>query len=247
MTSADCQPRIVRAAPFAARIAVLLSGIPGRRWIRIGASAGLWKSLCSFTPGCQQQNAGRACGTFWQRSDCRKATGTLSGEISGGQQRRVGLARILMVQPDLIVLDEPTSGLDVSVQAVVLRLFLDLRERFGLTYLFISHDLAVVRLMAHRIAVMYLGKVVELGATAQIFAAPRHPYTQTLLASVPVAGGRRVTADFTLEGEPPNPANKPTGCAFRTRCKQAKARCAEEEPPLRTLAGGIQVACHFAQ
>jgi oligopeptide/dipeptide ABC transporter ATP-binding protein len=168
-------------------------------------------------------------------------------EISGGQQRRVGLARILMVQPGLIVLDEPTSGLDVSVQAIVLRLFLELRERFGLTYLFISHDLAVVRLMAQRIAVMYLGKVVELGIAEQIFTAPRHPYTQTLLASVPVAGGRRVSTDFALLGEPPNPANKPTGCAFRTRCNRAEARCSEEEPPLRTLLGGLQVACHFAR
>lgn len=168
-------------------------------------------------------------------------------EISGGQQRRIGLARILMVQPSLIVLDEPTSGLDVSVQAIVLRLFLELRERFGLTYLFISHDLAVVRLMAQRIAVMYLGKVVELGPAERIFAAPRHPYTQSLLASVPVPGGRRVSTELALLGEPPNPANKPTGCAFRTRCKRAEARCAEEEPPLRTLMGGLQVACHFAR
>ena len=167
-------------------------------------------------------------------------------EISGGQQRRVGLARILMVQPELVVLDEPTSGLDVSVQAIVLRLFLDLRERFGLTYLFISHDLAVVRLMAQRIAVMYLGCVVELGSTEQIFTAPRHPYTQSLLASVPVAGGRRVSTGFVLEGEPPNPANKPTGCAFRNRCKRAETRCADEAPPLRVLAEGLQVACHFA-
>jgi len=167
-------------------------------------------------------------------------------EISGGQQRRVGLARILMVQPGLVVLDEPTSGLDVSVQAIVLRLFLDLRERFGLTYLFISHDLAVVRLMSQRIAVMYLGKVVELGDTEQVFTAPRHPYTQSLLAAVPVAGGRRVSTGFSLEGEPPNPAKKPSGCAFRTRCARAEARCEAEEPPLRTLAAGIQAACHFA-
>ena len=168
-------------------------------------------------------------------------------EISGGQQRRVGLARILMVQPSLVVLDEPTSGLDVSVQAIVLRLFLDLRERFGLTYLFISHDLAVVRLMSHRIAVMYLGKVVELGLTEQVFTAPRHPYTRSLLASVPVAGGRRVSTDFALEGEPPNPMNKPAGCAFRTRCPLAEARCVAEEPPLRMLDDGIQAACHFAE
>lgn len=168
-------------------------------------------------------------------------------EISGGQQRRVGLARILMVEPSLVVLDEPTSGLDVSVQAIVLRLFLDLRERFGLTYLFISHDLAVVRLMSQRIAVMYLGKVVELGVTDQVFTAPRHPYTQSLLASVPVAGGRRVSTGFSLQGEPPNPANKPTGCAFRTRCPRAEALCAIEEPALRAVGTGIQTACHFAE
>ncbi len=168
-------------------------------------------------------------------------------EISGGQQRRVGLARILMVQPSTVVLDEPTSGLDVSVQAIVLRLFLDLRERLGLTYLFISHDLSVVRLMSQRIAVMYLGKIVELGGTEQVFTAPRHPYTQSLLAAVPVAGGRRVSTGFSLEGEPPDPVNKPAGCAFRTRCPRAAARCAAEEPPLRTLAGGIEAACHFAE
>ena len=167
-------------------------------------------------------------------------------EISGGQQRRIGLARILMLRPSLVVLDEPTSGLDVSVQATVLRLLLDLRERFDLTYLFISHDLSVVRLGSQRIAVMYLGKLVEIGETEAIFAAPRHPYTQSLLAAVPVVGGRRVTDDFLLEGEPPNPGNLPSGCRFRTRCPRAEARCAAEEPTLRVLDDGRQAACHFA-
>lgn len=167
-------------------------------------------------------------------------------EISGGQQRRIGLARILMLRPSLVILDEPTSGLDVSVQATVLRLFLELRERFDLTYLFISHDLAVVRLVSQRIAVMYLGEMVELGETETVFASPRHPYTQSLLAAVPVVGGRRVTDGFWLEGEPPNPGDLPSGCRFRTRCPRAVARCAAEEPRLRTVDDGRQVACHFA-
>jgi oligopeptide/dipeptide ABC transporter ATP-binding protein len=167
-------------------------------------------------------------------------------EISGGQQRRVGLARILMLRPTVVVLDEPTSGLDVSVQATVLRLFLELRQQFELTYLFISHDLAVVRLISQRIAVMYLGKVVEIGATDAVFSAPRHPYTQSLLAAVPAVGGRRVTDDFWLEGEPPNPGDLPSGCRFRTRCPRAEARCAAEEPELRSVTDGVAVACHFA-
>ena len=167
-------------------------------------------------------------------------------EISGGQQRRIGLARILMLRPSLVVLDEPTSGLDVSVQATVLRLFLELRERFDLTYLFISHDLAVVHLVSQRIAVMYLGRVVETGATEAVFASPRHPYTQSLLAAVPVVGGRRVTENFWLEGEPPSPGNLPSGCRFRTRCPRAEVRCAAEEPALRVLEDGRQAACHFA-
>jgi len=167
-------------------------------------------------------------------------------EISGGQQRRVGLARVLMLRPTLVILDEPTSGLDVSVQATVLRLFLESRERFDLTYLFISHDLAVVRLVSHRIAVMYLGKIVETGATETIFASPRHPYTQSLLAAVPEVGGRRVTDEFWLEGEPPSPGNLPSGCRFRTRCPRAADVCAAQEPALRTLDDGRQAACHFA-
>jgi oligopeptide transport system ATP-binding protein len=166
-------------------------------------------------------------------------------ELSGGQQRRVGLARILTLRPRLVILDEPTSGLDVSVQASVLKLFRSLQHTFALTYVFISHDLSVVRAMCARIAVMYLGKIVEFGPTAEIFETPRHPYTQSLLAAVPRIGGRRVTQEFALEGEPPNPRDVPSGCRFRTRCPLAQARCAEEEPALRAL-DGRTVACHFA-
>jgi oligopeptide/dipeptide ABC transporter ATP-binding protein len=167
-------------------------------------------------------------------------------EVSGGQQRRVGLARILTLQPNLIILDEPTSGLDVSVQATILNLFLDLKQRFNLTYLFISHDLSVVRIVCHRVAVMYLGKIVEIGDTEAVFGNPRHPYTRSLLAALPVIGGKRITDDFWLEGEPPDPGNLPSGCRFRTRCPLAEARCAEAEPDLRMASGNHEVACHLA-
>jgi oligopeptide/dipeptide ABC transporter ATP-binding protein len=164
-------------------------------------------------------------------------------ELSGGQQRRVGLARILILNPRLVVLDEPTAGLDVSVQASVLKLLRELQDAFALTYLFISHDLSVVRLMCNRVAVMYLGRIVEFAPTEVLFATPRHPYTQSLLAAIPDIGGRRVTDTFVLEGEPPDAARPPRGCRFRARCPRAAAICAETDPLLRPIAPQQSAAC----
>ena len=163
-------------------------------------------------------------------------------ELSGGQQRRIGLARILSLRPRVVILDEPTSGLDLSVQASVLSLLNDLRAQYSLTYIFISHDLSVVRRVCDRVAVMYLGRVAELAQVDALFQDPRHPYTQGLFASAPTLEPKLDLA-VPLEGDPPSPLDVPSGCAFRTRCKHAVAACVASKPPLVPVRHGGVAAC----
>ncbi len=168
-------------------------------------------------------------------------------EFSGGQRQRIGIARALALSPRLIICDEPVSALDVSVRAQVINLLEDLKQQFGVSYLFISHDLSVVEHIADRVAVMYLGTIVESGGRDQIWRHPQHPYTKALLEAAPVANPRlaRTRKRSVLQGELPSPLDPPAGCPFHSRCPLAQARCLSEKPELRPVAGGAHAACHF--
>lgn len=171
--------------------------------------------------------------------------GRLPHEFSGGQCQRISIARALVLNPDFIICDEPVSALDVSIRAQILNLLEEMKSRYGLTLLFIAHDLAVVKAVSDRVAVMYLGRICEVGPSEQLFAKPAHPYTALLIEAIPVPDPDMRPAESVAVGEPPSPIAPPSGCRFRTRCPRADAKCAAEVPELRSVAAGQYAACHY--
>jgi len=215
---------------------------------RLDAGTIVGEPLRNFGVSSRRERDDRVAALFAKVGLRPEAMRKFPHEFSGGQRQRLGIARALALNPQLIVCDEPVSALDVSVQAQVINLLEDLQDEFGIAYLFVAHDLAVVRHISHRVAVMYLGRIVEVADRDTLFTQPVHPYTRVLLSAVPVPNPRTPAQRILLEGDPPSPARPPSGCRFHTRCPQAQARCRESAPPLQARPaanGSLQwVACH---